>query len=305
MKVEVIGLGGAGCNIVSAISENINKNFPEISQNIDFYYVNTDKVSLDNIKSSGTKILLGERICKGLGCGADYNLGKKVMQEDLDKFEFVKNSDLVFIVSGFSKGTGSSAPILAKYLSENNILNLFFAIKPFKFEGEKKTQIANSLIKELSQFAHSFVIIENSKYQKGTFKETLENINNIISNSISIILKVILSPLLINIDYNDFKAVIYEGKRCIFAYAKADGVDRDKKIIEILTKEKMKRVKTCLLFIQGGEDMLIEEVENIANSVNNAISPQAFPIFGADIKEGKTHIETVLLGVSKEYEISE
>jgi len=307
MKVAVLGLGGAGCNIVYGTLKRYQENKDTIGSAIDFIFVNTDKIALDGLKVEESenirKILIGERLCKGKGCGADFNLGKKVLQEDIDKFEFLKNYDIIFVVAGFSKGTGSSAPVLAKFLNENDKLNLFFAIKPFKFEGLKKMEIANSLIKELSQFADSFVVIENSKYQKGTFKETIENVNNEISSSIYIMLKVITSPLLINIDYNDFKAVLKGGKRCVFKYASADGTDRAKKIVEKLTKEKIKRVKTCILFIQGGQDMMVEEVEEIANSVNQSISPDAFPIFGADIQERKSQIEVVFLGVSKEIEI--
>jgi len=299
MRVDVIGLGGAGCNILAEVEKKLQ------GSGVNFHYANTDKVALDRIQTQSEKILLGERLCKGNGCGADYNLGKKVLQEDIEKFSFVEGSDIVFVISGFSKGTGSAASQLAQYFKEKGVLNLFFAIKPFSFEGLKKMQIANQLIKELSQYADSFVVIENSKYQKGTFQQAIQSVNEVISSAISIILKIITSPLLINIDYNDFKAVVKEGKRCIFAYGKADGVGREKKVSEQLLRESMKRVKTCLIFVQGGEDMLVDEVEFIANSINRAISPEAFPIFGADIQQGKSHIEAVLLGVSKEYEITD
>lgn len=297
MKVKVIGLGGAGTNIVSVIEGKLQ------IPSVEFYYANTDNVSLASLNVKGQKILIGERVLQGLGCGADYNLGKKILQEDLDKFSFVEGSDLVITVAGLSKGTGSSIPVLLNYLKDRGILNLSFVIKPFKFEGVKKIEIANQIIKELSQFADSFVVIDNSRFSKGTFKQTLDYINDYIASAISIMLKIIISPLLINLDYNDFKAVIKDGKRCAFAYAVADSVGRDKKILQEILKEKVKKVKTCLIFVQGGADLTTEEVDSIVSGINQSIAPDAFPIFGAHILEEKAPVETVFLGVSRELEI--
>lgn len=207
--IKVVGVGGSGCNAITHMATN------EI-EGVQFISINTDAQSL-NSKVESTKIQIGDMITKGLGAGANPDVGRQAAEADLDLIiETVKGSDMVFITCGMGGGTGTgAAPVIAKAVKDLGILTVAVVTKPFSFEGNKRMDYADSGIQELRQHVDALLVIPNEKLSavfggKTNLFDAFAKANEVLHNAVQGISEIITSEGIINVDFNDVKTVMLE-----------------------------------------------------------------------------------------------
>lgn len=303
-KVRVIGIGGGGGNIVSEIASRMTK--------VSFVVANTDTKAL---KISGRKVSrfhFGQNLTQGLGTGMNPELGEEAALQEKDKIKkLLEGQDLCILVACLGGGTGSGAtPAFAKI--SKNLGNITYGIftLPFKFEGEKKMEIARESLKKIKPHLNAFSVIPNERafqvIDKATpLKQALSVVNKSLSESLEGLIETIYEPGLINIDFADLRTIL-EGRGRL-AYLNAVEVQRK----EGSTKELMARVlnsplypytirgaKGVLFNIAGEKKLSLAEVSQISKSISELANPQAKIIFGvAESKKYSDVIKTVLLAV--------
>ncbi len=303
-KVRVIGIGGGGGNIVSEISSRMTK--------ASFVVANTDTKAL---KISGRKVSrfqFGQNLTQGLGTGMNPELGEAAALQEKDKIKkLLEGQDLCILVACLGGGTGSgAAPAFAKI--SKNLGNITYGIftLPFKFEGEKKMEIARESLRKIKSHLNAFSIIPNERVfqiiDKATpLKQALSVVNKNLSESLEGLIETIYEPGLINIDFADLRTIL-EGRGRL-AYLNTVEVQRK----EGSTKELMMRVlnsplypytirgaKGILFNIVGEKKLSLAEVSQISKTISELANPQAKIIFGvAESKKYSDVIKTVLLAV--------
>ena len=225
--IKVIGVGGGGGNAVQhMLQANID--------GVDFICANTDAQALKN-SAAKTVMQLGGNVTKGLGAGADPDIGRQAALEDRDRImDVLEGSDMVFITAGMGGGTGTgAAPIVAQVAREMGILTVAVVTKPFSFEGKKRMQIADEGIAELGQFVDSLITIPNEKLVSVLGREvSLLNAfgaaNDVLLGAVQGIAQLITCPGLINVDFADVRTVMSEMGMAMMGSGKAQGEDRAK-----------------------------------------------------------------------------
>jgi len=303
-KVRVIGIGGGGGNIVSEIASRMTK--------ASFVVANTDTKAL---KISGRKVSrfqFGQNLTQGLGTGMNPELGEAAALQDKDKIKkLLEGQDLCILVACLGGGTGSgAAPVFVK--TSKNLGNITYGIftLPFKFEGEKKMEIARESLRKIKSHLNAFSIIPNERafqiIDKATpLKQALSVVNKSLSESLEGLIETIYEPGLINIDFADLRTIL-EGRGKL-AYLNTVEVQRK----EGSTKELMTRVlnsplypytirgaKGVLFNIAGEKKISLAEVSQISKTISELANPQAKIIFGvAESKKYSDVIKTILLAV--------
>jgi cell division protein FtsZ len=305
VKTIVIGVGGAGGNIVGSICGALQKkNLPA-----EFSVLNTDVQALDSLierSSLNPEISkqIGKRSTNGLGAGSIPDIGAAAAKEDVETIRnLVKDKDLVMVVAGMGGGTGSGAtPILMHEAREAGALTICWMVIPFTCEGVKRTKIAKIAQKEAEKEADAFVVIANDVVENLVFKDAMENINSTIGNGIEVILQVLLDSSLINLDFADFKTVLKDGGRALFSYASHDGERRADKVSSDLLKfslqpaTNVKKIKQSIVFIRGGSDMRRDEIEKISSSIQHRLDEEALIVMGVSVGNEKSSLDTVFFG---------
>jgi cell division protein FtsZ len=223
--IKVIGVGGGGGNAVQhMLSGNI--------EGVEFICANTDAQALNN-SDAKTSLQLGRNITKGLGAGADPEIGRQAALEDRDRvMDLLEGADMVFITAGMGGGTGTgAAPIVAQVAKEMGILTVAVVTRPFSFEGKKRAQIADDGINELGQFVDSLITIPNEKLLAVLGRDiSLLNAfgaaNDVLLGAVQGIAELITCPGLINVDFADVKTVMSEMGMAMMGSGKAQGEDR-------------------------------------------------------------------------------
>ena len=286
--IKVVGVGGGGGN---AVEHMLRAKI----EGVDFICANTDAQALKN-STSKTILQLGSNVTKGLGAGADPDLGRQSALEDRDRvMDVLDGSDMVFITAGMGGGTGTgAAPVVAQVAKEMGILTVAVVTRPFTFEGKKRSQVAESGIRDLSQFVDSLITIPNEKLMSVLGREvSLLNAfaaaNDVLLGAVQGIAQLITCPGLINVDFADVRTVMSEMGMAMMGSGKAQGEDRARVAAEaaisspLLEDINLSGAKGILVNITAGMDFSIGEFEEVGNTIKQFASDNATVVVGTVI----------------------
>jgi len=307
-KIRVIGLGGGGGNIVSEIVSKISK--------ASFVIANTDSKSLKSCGRKAIKFQFGQNLTRGLGTGMNPVLGTAAAQVEKEKIKkILEGQDLCILVAALGGGTGSGAVSTFARISKN-MGNLTYGIftLPFKFEGEKKMEIAFDSLKEVKNHLNAMTVIPNERIfqviDKDTpLKEALSAINKFLAESLGGLIETIYEPGLINIDFADFKTIMEGRGRLAYLNTVEEERKEDSKVknaaVKVLNSPlypyTIKGAKGVLLNIAGEKNLSLNDVNQISKTISDLASPEAKIIFGvSQHKKYSNIIKTVLLATGCE-----
>ena len=289
VRIKVIGVGGGGNNVV-------NRMVRSGTRGVDFVAVNTDKQAL-NVSSATYKIQIGEKLTHGQGAGSDPEVGRKSAEESRAQIsKALEDTDMVFITAGMGGGTGTGgAPIVAEIAREQGILTVGVVTKPFGFEGRRRMQQAEKGIEELQGKVDSLVIIPNERLkhatdQKITFANAFEIADDVLRQAVQSISDLIRDTGFINLDFADVTAIMknagmaHMGVGRSAGKGKAEGAAR-MAISSPLLETSIHGARGVLINVTGSMDIGLEEVEQAASLVQDAVHPDALTIFGATFDE--------------------
>lgn len=291
--IKVIGVGGGGGN---AIEHMINENVG----GVEFVCANTD---LQALRSSRAKTLLqlGEELTKGLGAGANPDVGRKAAEENRDIIrDILSGADMVFLTAGMGGGTGTGAtPIFAEIAKELGILTVAVVTKPFLFEGKKRMAIANKGIEQLTSSVDSLITIPNNKLlpvlgKNISLLQAFKAANNVLLGAVQGIAELITKPGLINVDFADVRTVMSEMGMAMMGTANAHGEGRARNAAEaaisspLLEDVDLNNAGGVLVNITAGPDMSIGEFEEVGEVVKSFTSEDATVVVGTVIDPNMT-----------------
>jgi len=289
-KIKVLGIGGGGTNALNSMITQAQ------IQGVDFVAVNTDQQHL-LASQAQTKIQIGDGLTKGLGAGADPELGKKAAEESLERIkETITGADMVFITYGAGGGTGTGAgPVIAELAKKLGILTLGVVTKPFGFEGTKRMVVADEGIDTLREKVDTLIVIPNQKLLEVVDKnvsllEAFKLADSILSQGVQGISDIIVIPGLINVDFADVKAIMKGAGSTLMGVGTATGENRATvaartAVASPLLDASIDGARGVLFNITGGSDMTMNEVDEAAKVITSHADPDAQIIFGAAIDE--------------------
>ena len=306
--IKVIGVGGGGGNAVEhMLSVSID--------GVEFIAANTDAQALKT-STARTIMQLGGNVTKGLGAGADPEVGRQAALEDRDRLmDVLEGSDMVFITAGMGGGTGTGAtPIVAQVAKEMGILTVAVVTRPFGFEGKKRAQIADDGIKELSQFVDSLITIPNEKLltvlgRDVSLLNAFSAANDVLLGAVQGIAQLITCPGLINVDFADVRTVMSEMGMAMMGSGKATGEDRAKVAAEsaisspLLEDINLSGAKGILVNITAGMDLSIGEFDEVGCVIKQFASDNATFVVGTVIDpemSGEMRVTIVATGLGVE-----
>ena len=288
-RISVIGVGGGGGN---AVNNMIVKNL----EGVDFIVANTDAQALANSKS-GRKIQLGVETTRGLGAGACPEVGRKAAEEAAEEIEKeLEGANMVFITAGMGGGTGTgAAPVIAKIAKDMGILTVGVVTKPFKFEGKRRMDQAMVGINELLGKVDSLLIIPNDRLkfatdQKVTLANAFEIADDVLRQAVVSISDLIKNTGFINLDFADVTCVMKDAGFAHMGVGRAAGKGKAEEAARMaisspLLETSINGAKGVLINVTGSMDIGLEEVEQAATLVQQAVHPDALTIFGATFDE--------------------
>ena len=285
VTLKVVGVGGAGNNVV-------NRMVKSGAQGIEYVAINTDKQALA-VSSADQKIQIGEKLTHGQGAGSDPEVGKRSAEESRNNIaKSLENTDMVFITAGMGGGTGTgAAPTIADIAREAGILTVAVVTKPFKFEGKRRMDQAVSGINELLGKVDSLLIIPNDrlKYatdQKVTLANAFEIADDVLHQAVTSISDLIKNTGFINLDFADVTTIMKDAGFAHMGVGHAAGKGKAEEAARMavaspLMETSINGARGVLINITGSEDMGLEDVETAANLVQEAAHPDANILFGA------------------------
>ncbi len=306
--IKVIGVGGGGGNAVDhMVRESI--------EGVDFITVNTDAQALRK-SSVSTVIQIGGDITKGLGAGANPQVGRDAALEDRDAIKSeLEGSDMIFIAAGMGGGTGTgAAPIIAEVAKELGILTVAVVTKPFSFEGKKRMAFAEQGIEELSKHVDSLITIPNEKLLKVlgrgiTLLDAFAKANDVLKNAVQGIAELITRPGMINVDFADVRTVMSEMGHAMMGSGVASGDDRAAEAAEmaisspLLEDIDLAGARGVLVNITAGPDMRLDEFETVGNTVKSFSSDNATVVIGTSLDmemSEELRVTVVATGIGKD-----
>lgn len=313
--IKVIGVGGGGGN---ALNHMVESSSAEGVGSVEFFSVNTDAQALRNSSVRNT-IQIGAGVTKGLGAGADPNVGHQSAEEDRDALSnMIAGADMVFIAVGMGGGTGTgAAPVIAEIAKSQGALTVGIVTKPFSFEGRKRSGYAEQGIRELAKHVDSLIIIQNDKLLKVLpknvkFNEAFGVANDVLHNAVLGITDMITSEGLVNVDFADVKKVMSEMGRAMMGTGIAEGENRAEEAAKeavaspLLEDVDLSGAKGILVNISSGYDIELAEVNTIMEYVTSFADPDAAIIFGSAFypeMEGKIRVTLVATGIGQPEEV--
>ncbi|MEK6175843.1 cell division protein FtsZ [Vibrio cholerae] len=306
--IKVVGVGGGGGNAVEhMVRESI--------EGVEFMSINTDAQALRKT-SVGTVIQIGGNITKGLGAGANPQVGRDAALEDKERIkEFLTGADMVFIAAGMGGGTGTgAAPVIAEVAKELGILTVAVVTKPFSFEGKKRLAFAEQGIEELSKHVDSLITIPNEKLLKVlgrgiTLLEAFASANNVLKNAVQGIAELITRPGMINVDFADVRTVMSEMGHAMMGSGVARGEDRAEEAAEmaisspLLEDIDLAGARGVLVNITVYLDMRLDEFETVGNTVKAFASDNATVVIGTSLDPDmadEIRVTVVAIGIGNE-----
>lgn len=289
--IKVIGVGGGGGN---ALEHMLNSNV----EGVEFVCANTDAQALK--KSSARTILqLGNSVTKGLGAGANPDIGRQAALEDRDRIlEMLEGADMIFITAGMGGGTGTGAsPIMAQLAKDMGILTVAVVTKPFPFELKRRMKIAEEGIGELSQYVDSLITVPNERLLnvlgRGiTLRDAFDAANDVLLGAVQGIAELITRPGMINVDFADVRTVMSERGRAMMGSAKANGEDRARSAAEaaiacpLLEDVNLSGARGILVNITAGPNLGMDEFAVVGEAIGEFASENALVVIGTVLDEG-------------------
>ncbi len=288
-QIKVIGVGGGGNNAVNRMIESGLRG-------VEFITVNTDKQALF-LSQANMKIQIGEKLTRGLGAGANPEIGQKAAEESKEEIsQVLKGADLVFVTAGMGGGTGTgAAPIVAAIAKEMGILTVGVVTKPFTFEGKRRSQHAEKGIETLKNNVDTLVTIPNDRLlqvieKKTSIVDAFRMADDILRQGVQGISDLIAVPGLVNLDFADVKTIMLNTGIAHMGIGRATGENRAEEaakqaIQSPLLETSIEGARGVLLNITGGADLGLFEVNAAAELVQKSADPDANIIFGAVIDE--------------------
>ncbi len=292
-RIKVIGIGGGGSNAVNTmIGAKLS--------GVDFMVANTDAQSLE-ASEAPVRIQLGGMVTKGLGAGANPEIGRRAALEDQEKIkEYLEGSDMIFITAGMGGGTGTGgAPVLARVAREVGALTVGVVTKPFIFEGKKRMRQAEEGIEELKASVDTLIVIPNQRLlsiaaKTTTMLEAFHKADDVLLQAVRGISDLIITPGLINLDFADVRTVMAEMGLALMGAASASGENRAIEAAQraisspLLEDISIQGARGVLINITGGPDLCLHEVNEAASMIQEEAHDDANIIFGAVIDENLT-----------------
>ena len=286
--IKVIGVGGGGGNALEHMVAN------QI-EGVDFICANTDAQALRK-SSANTQLQLGTDITKGLGAGANPDVGRQAALEDRERImDVIKGADMVFITAGMGGGTGTgAAPVVAQVAKEMGILTVAVVTKPFRFEGGKRIKVADAGMEELSQHVDSLITVPNEKLlavlgRDMTLMNAFKAANDVLLGAVQGIAELITREGMINVDFADVRTVMSEMGMAMMGTGQASGEDRAKKAAQLavssplLEDVDLSGARGVLVNITGGLDLSIGEFDDVGNTIKEFASDDATVVVGTVI----------------------
>ncbi|MEJ2106992.1 MAG: cell division protein FtsZ [Acidiferrobacteraceae bacterium] len=306
--IKVIGVGGGGGN---AVDHMVHASI----EGVEFINANTDSQALGKTRA-GTILQLGASLTKGLGCGADPDVGRQAAVEDRERIaEVLNGADMVFITAGMGGGTGTgAAPIVAQVARDLDILTVAVVTKPFPFEGRKRMAVADQGAKDLAQFVDSIITIPNEKLltvlgKEATLLDAFGKANEVLQGAVQGIAELITRSGLINVDFADVRTVMSEMGMAMMGSASAGGDNRASEAAmaavasPLLEDINISGARGILVNVTAGPDMSIGEFEEVGNTVKEFASEDATVVMGTVIDpemSGELRVTLVATGLGRE-----
>ena len=309
--IKVIGVGGAGNNAVNRMVDSGIKG-------VEFTAVNTDRQTL-LVSKAATKIQIGEKITRGLGAGANPDIGAQAAEESKAEIaEALRGADMVFVTAGMGGGTGTgAAPIVAAAAKEMGILTIGVVTKPFTFEGKKRLSQAERGIESLKGKVDTLVVIPNDKLlqiidRKTSIIEAFKMADDVLRQGVQGISDLIAIPGLVNLDFADVKTIMLNTGMAHMGIGRASGENRaedaaKQAIQSPLLETSIEGARGVIINITGGTNLGLHEVNTAAELIQRSVDPEANIIFGAVIDETLEEdmtITVIATGFEKEQTIS-
>ena len=308
--IKVIGVGGGGGN---AVHHMINSEV----DGVEFICANTDAQALNNLKTK-TILQLGSNITKGLGAGANPEIGRQAAIEDRDEIaDVLSGADMVFITAGMGGGTGTGAtPIVAEVAKEMGILTVAVVTRPFPFEGKKRSSIAEKGIAELSEYVDSLITIPNEKLldvlgKEASLLEAFKAANNVLLGAVKGIADLIMHPGTINVDFADVRTVMSEMGMAMMGTGFASGEDRAREASEsairspLLEDINLEGARGILVNIAAGENLSLGEFAEVGDTIEEFASDDATVVVGTVIDpnlDEEIRVTVVATGLGSHHE---
>ncbi len=306
--IKVIGVGGGGGN---AVEHMVNKDL----EGVEFICANTDAQAIKN-SSARTVLQLGGNITKGLGAGANPDIGRQAALEDRERIaEVIEGSDMIFITAGMGGGTGTGgAPVVAQVAREMGILTVAIVTRPFPFEGKKRMDIASTGIDELKGYVDSLITIPNEKLlsvlgKNMSLLDAFKAANDVLLGAVQGIAELITRPGLINVDFADVRTVMSEMGMAMMGSGRASGEGRAREAAEsaiaspLLEDVNLSGARGILVNVTAGMDLSIGEFEEVGNTVKEFASENATVVVGTVIDpamSGELRVTVVATGLGNE-----
>jgi cell division protein FtsZ len=314
--IKVVGVGGAGGNIVNTLAEvGIGP--------VELVAVNTDAQVL-SLNKAPTKVQIGTKLTRGLGAGGNPEIGRKSAEEDIEKLkQCLEGADMVFLTAGMGGGTGTGAiPVIAQVAKEEiGALTVAVVTKPFFFEGKKRMDNAIRGISELREFVDTLIVISNDKLfevcgKNVSVKESFRIIDDILVRAVKSISDLITQPALINIDFADVRTIMQDKGYALIGAGESDETNKDGRAVKaarvaienpLLDGDiKIDGATNVLLCISGGESLSLYEAKEAAESIRERLAEDANIIFGVSIDEklgDKVKVIVVATGLNERIKV--
>ncbi len=303
-KIKVVGVGGAGGNAVSRMSDSKIKG-------VEFVVINTDAQALHNSKAA-EKVHIGKNLTKGLGAGMNPEIGRQAAEENRDEIqEVLKGADMVFVACGLGGGTGTgAAPIVAETAKELGALTIGIVTKPFTFEGAQRRAIGEEGLSNLRDRVDSLITIPNDKLlsiidKKTSLINAFRIVDDVLRQGVQGISDLITKPGIVNVDFADVRTIMEDSGSALMGIGIASGENRAEEaaraaINSPLLELSIDGAKGVLINISGSADLGMLEINEAANIITESIDPNAKVIFGAvvddQIHKGDIQITVVATG---------
>jgi cell division protein FtsZ len=311
--IKVVGIGGGGGNALNTMIEMG-------LEMVDFIVANTDLQALE-YNSASMKMQLGVSLTKGLGAGADPEIGRQAALEDIDMMrEALNGADMVFITAGLGGGTGTGgAPVIAQVARDMGILTVAVVTKPFRFEGVKRSKQAENGLKELREVVDTMIVIPNDKLlivaeDKLSLVTAFKKADEVLYQGVKGITDLVTKPGYINLDFADVKTIMTGMGIALMGTGTATGENRAMAAAEkaisspLLEDYSIRGAKGILLNLTGGSDMALFEVNEAAELIQNEADPEANIIFGTvidDTYKDEMKVTVIATGFDKGSELQE
>jgi len=309
-RIQVFGVGGAGCNAV-------NNMIQAGLEGCDFLVANTDAQSLALSKAERI-IQMGIAVTEGLGAGSQPDVGRAAAEEVIDEIaDHLSGAHMAFITAGMGGGTGTgAAPVIARAARDQGILTVGVVTKPFQFEGHRRMKLADQGIEELSHHVDTLIVIPNQNLfrianERTTFADAFAMADQVLYSGVACITDLMVKEGLINLDFADVRSIMRGMGKAMMGTGEASGEGRAMQAAEaaisnpLLDETSMKGARGLLVSVVGGYDLTLFEVDEATTRIREEVDPDANIIFGAtfdESMEGMMRVSVVATGIDKPFE---